>query len=387
MIYLDNHATTPCDPEVLDAMLPWMTEHFGNPHSDSHRFGRQAADAIGQALHIIAERLGAPEESVVITSGATESVWLAIRGVCTHPRQKRRRIVSVATEHPAVLDVLHDLAQEGFEVTTLAVSSDGIVDMTELEAVMGDDVALVTAMWANNEMGAVSDMKSIAEFAHRCGALVHSDATQAVGRILVDAREFDVDILSGSAHKFYGPKGIGFTVVGNGNRRVRLRPLISGGCQQRGRRGGTMNPAATIAMAKALELATQTLGEQSERIANLRDHLWDRLHQQIPGVQLNGPALSPRVNQGGHRLPGNLNLTLPDVEGETWMAATPTVAFSSGSACSSVDPAPSHVLSAMGLSESEARRSVRFGVGRFNTQDEIDRAAEALLESYGRLKP
>ena len=379
MIYLDNHATTACDARVVDAMLPWLTESFGNPHSDSHEFGRTAATGIGTAMNSIAASIGAPADNLVITSGATESVLLAIRGVCTYPRQQRRTIVTVATEHPAVLDVTAELAREGFEVKMIGVDASGLVDLNRLREAMSDDVALVTIMWANNEVGTVAPMKEIADITHQHGAILHSDGTQAIGRIDVNVREADVDLVSGSAHKFYGPKGIGFLTVGNGNRRVRIRPTMVGGGQQRGRRGGTMNPAGVIAMAKALELCVAESSDR-QRIHKLRDRLWTGLSARIGSLRLNGLPL-----KDDRRLAGNLNVMLSNIEGESWMAAAPDVAFSSGSACSSVDPTPSHVLLAMGLTESEARRSVRFGIGRLNDEAEIDAAIDALVEAHQRL--
>jgi cysteine desulfurase len=385
MIYLDNHASTRCDPRVVDAMLPWLAEHFGNPHSESHQYGRESGDVISKSVGELATMLGAPRESIVVTSGATESNNLAIRGVCLHPRQKRRHIVTVTTEHPAVLDVVDELEQQGFRVTRVGVlqagSPDaGIVDLDQLDDAVDDDTALVSVMWANNEIGAIAPMKSIAEICHARGALLHSDATQAVGRLAVDVREADIDLLSATAHKFYGPKGTGLLVVGNGNRRVRLKPQIVGGGQQRNLRSGTMNPAGTVGITAALRLCLEEMPVAPTRCRQLRDLLYQRLSDAIDGIELNGPSLA-----GEHRLPGNLNLVLPSVEGAAWMSATPDVAFSSGSACSSVEAKPSHVLTALGLSESAARRSVRFGIGRFNTEDEIEDASKQLIASYRQL--
>lgn len=379
MIYLDNHATTACDPRVVEAMLPWLTESFGNPHSDSHEFGRTAAAGVRSAVELIAKSVGVQADHLVITSGATESILLGIRGVCTYPRQNRRTIVTTATEHAAVSDVATELSRDGFDIKTVGVDDRGVPDLDDLRDSMSDDVALVSVMWANNEVGTISPMKEIAEIAHQHGALLHSDATQAMGRFDVDACATDVDLISGSAHKFYGPKGVGFLTVGNGNRRVRVRPTLVGGGQQRGRRGGTMNPAAVIAMAEALKLSESDSAERS-RIRNLRDRLWTGLSSRIPSLGLNGLPLD-----NAQRLAGNLNVMLDAVEGESWMAAAPNVAFSSGSACSSVDPAPSHVLLAMGLTESQARRSVRFGVGRFNNESQIDDAVTLLVAAHDRL--
>lgn len=365
-------------------MLPWLSEHFGNPHSN-HLYGRHAADAIHMAIAEIAQRLGTPSDSVVITSGATESNNLAIRGFCTHPRQKRRHIVTVTTEHPAVLDVIADLEKEGFRVTRVPViqtgSPDaGIVDLNPLERAIDDDTALVSVMWANNEIGAIAPMQEIAKLCHSRGAILHSDATQAVGRVPVDVSAVDVDLLSATGHKLYGPKGTGLLIVGNGNRRVRLRPQIVGGGQQRGIRSGTMNPAGTVGLATAIQICSESLSDHGTHVSSLRTQLWNRLSAGIEGITFNGPEWLP-----DKRIPGNLNIVIPSIEGAAWMSAAEQIAFSSGSACSGADAAPSHVLTAIGLSESEARRSVRFGLGRFNTDQEIELAAELLVAAYNHV--
>ncbi|MGB7328893.1 MAG: cysteine desulfurase family protein [Rubripirellula sp.] len=385
MIYLDNHSTTACDPQVVEAMLPWLTQDYGNPHS-GHRAGMAAADAIDRSAKSVAKLVGAAPETIVFTSGATEANNLAIRGVCLHPRQKRRHIVTVATEHPAVLDVCEDLKRDGFRVTVVPVipagsPKAGVVDLDRLADAIDDDTAIVSVMAANNEVGAIAGLHEIAELAHRHGALFHCDATQMIGRLPIDIAAADIDLVSASAHKFYGPKGIGMLIVGGGDRRVRLRPEIVGGGQQRGLRSGTMAPAMVVGLTRALELCSQSMEADRACVRAMRDHFWNRLRGGIEGAELNGPSLD-----GGDRLVGNLNLRLASVEGETWMAAVPDIAFSTGSACSNVDPMPSHVLIAMGLSESEARRSARFGIGRFNTMDQIDRAADALIDAIDRLK-
>ncbi|MGB1707146.1 MAG: cysteine desulfurase family protein [Rubripirellula sp.] len=384
MIYLDNHATTRCDPRVVDAMVPWLSEHYGNPHS-SHSLGVESHQAMEKAVCQIAGLLNAPVDSVVMTSGATESNNLAIRGMCLHPRQKRRHIVTVSTEHPAVLDVFADLQGSGFRVTHVPVQPNGstnagIVDLGQLEEAIDDDTALVSVMWANNEIGAIAPMRDIAGLCHDRGALLHSDATQAVGRIPVDMLDADIDLLSATAHKLYGPKGTGLLVVGNSNRRVRLNPQIVGGGQQRGIRSGTMNPAGIIGMATAMQLCNDEMNDHHERVARLRDHLWVTLNSRIEGLRLNGPEFGPE-----RRLPGNLNLALPAIEGQAWMSAVPEIAFSSGSACSAAHTAPSHVLTALEIDESAARRSARFGVGRFNHVDDIEAACEMLVEGHAKL--
>jgi cysteine desulfurase len=384
MIYLDNHATTRCDPRVVDAMVPWLSEHYGNPHS-SHSLGVESSQAMENAVAQIAKLVNAPVDSVVMTSGATESNNLAIRGMCTHPRQKRRHLVTVSTEHPAVLDVFEDLQKNGFRVTHVPVQQTGtpeagIVDLQQLQEAIDDDTALVSVMWANNEIGAIAPMKEIARICHDRGALLHSDATQAVGRIPVDVLDADIDLLSATGHKLYGPKGTGLLIVGNSKRRVRLNPQIVGGGQQRGIRSGTMNPAGIIGMATAMQLCTDGMHDHHQRVAQLRDQIWGTLNASIDGLHLNGPDFNQT-----RRLPGNLNFALPAIEGQAWMSAVPEIAFSSGSACSAADSAPSHVLTALGIKESMARRSARFGIGRFNQSEEIQTACEMLIQGHTKL--
>ncbi len=385
MIYLDHHATTPLDPRVVEVMLPWMTTHFGNPHSQSHAVGRRAAAACEEAFAAIAGLIGAEADSIIQTSGATESNNLAIDGVMRHPRQRRRHIITAATEHPAVLDPIARLEREGFRVTVLPVRQQGQrdcgrVDPDQLRAAMDDDTALVSLMWANNEIGVLQPMAELAEISHAAGALFHTDATQALGRVEIDVAAVDIDLLSGSAHKFYGPKGVGFLYVGSQRRRVRLRPLLEGGGQQRGLRSGTVNSVGLIGMAEALQICTDAVAMDHVRLGSLRDELWARLQAAFPGIELNGPELHPEL-----RLAENLNVSLADVDGATLMAAAPDLAISSGAACSNVDPKPSHVLTAIGLSESRARRSLRFGLGRGTTAKEIAAAVEMLVAGHRKL--
>jgi len=384
VIYLDNHATTPCDPLAVERMLPWFTDFFGNPHS-AHQAGQIAADAIRNSLQSIARLINVDVDKLVVTSGATESNQLAIRGAVTHPRQRRRHLVSVTSEHPAVLDVLKDLETDGFKVTLVPVvqqghPSAGTVDMDRLADAITGETALVSVMWANNENGAINPMAEISELCSLHGCLLHCDATQALGRLPVDLQSVKIDLLSATAHKFYGPKGTGFLVVGGGERRIRLRPQMLGGGQQSGIRSGTMNPAGIVGMAAAFEQSVKDLSEQPDRMRGLRDQLWSRLNEGIEGLVLNGAEL-----EGTQRLSGNLNLQLPGIEGQAWMSSAPEVLFSSGSACSGHDAAPSHVLTAIGLNSDQARRSVRFGVGRFNTIEDIEAASHRLVESYQRL--
>lgn len=387
MIYLDNHATTPCDVRVADAMMPWLVEKFGNPHSTSHQFGREAKAALDSSLALIASKLGISADAILITSGATESNNLAIDGVCRHPRQKRRHVITSTIEHPSVLDVVDRLERDGFRVTRVPVHPVGHhrVGQIQLDALadaIDDDTAMVTVHWANNEIGVIQPMQEIAGLVHACDALLHSDATQAVGRIDIDLDSADVDLISASAHKFYGPKGVGLLTFAGGpsRRRIRLKPMIVGGGQQHHLRSGTLSPANAVAMATALDLALVERETTHAKIIALRNSLWNGLQQGIEGIRLNGPALD-----SSGRLAGNLNCMLPAIEGEAWMAACPLVAFSSGSACSSVDAKPSHVLTGLDLGESESRQSVRFGVGKFNTANEIEDAIGQLVAAYKSL--
>lgn len=386
VIYLDNHATTRCDPRVVEALVPMLVENYGNVSSRTHVLGRAAAAAYESAIESLASNLGCGGEEVVITSGATESNNLAILGFCTHPRQRRRHVITVASEHSAVLDPVAQLESTGFRITRLPVVAQGDrqagrIDLDRLSAALDDDTALVSIMMANNEIGVLQDLPAIAELCHARGAVLHSDATQAFGRVPVDVEQLGVDLASGSAHKFYGPKGVGLLYVRRRGRRVRLRPGIVGGGQQQGLRSGTLNSPGAVAMATALRICVEGFPTEPLRIAQLAERLWQRLSSRIDGLQLNGPAREDEL-----RLAGNLNICFPDIEGAALMAATPSLAVSSGSACSATDPEPSHVLIALGLSESEARRTLRFGVGRFNTEPEIDQAADALAASYERLK-
>lgn len=387
-IYLDHHSTTPVDASVIEQMLPWMQQP-ANPHS-GHQWGRRASAAIDQSLATIADHLGTEPNKIVVTSGATESNNLAITGFCHHPRQKRRQIVTLATEHPCVLDATKDLQRNGFTVVMAKVDSCGRVDLQHLESICTDQTAMVSVAWANNEIGVVADIAAIATIAHRCGAVVHSDATQMIGRRSIDIQSSDVDLVSGSAHKFYGPRGCGFLIVGGGRgvgggpRRIRLRPQMVGGGQQFGLRGGTMNVASIVGMAAALEVSMADQTRHRSGMRRLRDMLWSRLKAGIDGLSdrsINGPPLGD-----DDRLEGNLNFALRDIEGEAWIAAADEIAFSSGSACSQVDPEPSHVLRAIGLDESTARRSVRFGIGRGNDESQIIAASEALIAAHRRLK-
>ncbi|QDS87791.1 Cysteine desulfurase [Rosistilla ulvae] len=381
LIYLDNHATTPCDRRVVDAMLPLLLETYGNPHSTSHVAGNAAADAVADAMDSLAANLGATAGELIATSGATESTNLALLGHCLHPRNRKRHIVTAITEHPAVLDPIESLRREGFAVTVLNVDANGQIDPEQFADTLTDDTAIVSLMLANNEIGSLHPLANLVDIAHRRGIPVHTDATQAVGRVEIDLGQLEVDLLSCSAHKFYGPKGAGLLYVRRQGRLARIKPQLFGGGQQRRLRPGTMNPAGIVGMATALQLCVDNMPSETLQIRQLRQRMFTGLNQRIPGLQLNGPPLDSDL-----RLVSNLNLMFPGVEGEAIMLASPQLAVSSGSACSSVDATASHVLLGIGRSEQEARSSLRIGFGRFNTLAQIDQATAMLADAYDQMR-
>ncbi len=389
LIYFDNHATTPLDPTALDAMLPLLQEFFANAGSVTHEAGRHVAEIVERSIASIATAIGAAYDEVVITSGATESNNLALLGTCLHPRQQRRKIVSVVTEHKAVLDPLLRLQQLGFEICLAPVVQHpqvdaGRVDMDAIAALIDAETALVSVMLANNEIGVIQPIAQIAELCRGVGCLLHTDATQAVGRMKVDVDALDVDLLSFSAHKCYGPKGVGALFVRRRERRVKLQSQIVGGGQQHNFRSGTLNTAGIVGMEAAISACSKNMTSDQSRILAMRNRLYDSLNQKIVGLQLNGPALE--YGEPNHRLAGNLNCCFYPFEGQSLMLATPQLAVSSGSACTSANPSPSHVLQAVGRSEEESRSSLRFGIGRFNSEDQVDRAAELLADAVARLQ-
>ena len=387
-IYLDDHATTRVDPRVVDAMLPYLTNIFGNPDSVNHRFGWDAQQAVDNSRQSIASCFQAKPKDIVFTSGATESNNLALRGVCLRNQQKGKHVISVVTEHHAILDPLDRLRRrEGFEVTLLPVSkheagSIGAIDLAQLEAAIRSDTVLVSVMFANNEIGTIQPITEIGKFCREKNILFHTDATQAVGRIPIDVDAMYIDLMSFSAHKFYGPKGVGGLYVRRDGPRPKLMPLVDGGGQEGGLRAGTLNPAGIVAMARALELSTGEFETERERLCGLRNNLYAQLTNNFPDLLLNGPAL----DDGHHRLVNNLNVCFGDVDGEALMMSTPDLAISSGSACSSTNPEPSHVLRAIGRSDDETRASLRFGLGRFTTAEEVNVAVELLTKSILRLR-
>ncbi len=385
MIYLDNHATTRVDPRVVEAMLPWFTEHYGNAGSVVHPFGEAAREAVAASRQTIAAAIDADPEEIVFTSGATESNNLAIRGVAERPKRRGDHLVSVATEHRAVLDPLNRLAKRGYAVTLLDVEQDGSpragwLDPQRVADAITDQTCLVSVMLANNEIGVVQPIAEIARVCRERGVLLHCDATQAVGKIAVSVRELGVDLMSFTAHKLYGPKGIGALYVRRRDPIVRLETQISGGGQERGRRSGTTNVPGVVGFAKAIELCQAELTSESQRLRVLRDGLFERLIAEVEGIRLVGPTLA------GDRLTHNLNIALPALDGETVMLRMPDVAVSSGAACSATDPEPSHVLRALGMTPDQARCTLRIGLGRFTTAEEVEQAADRLIAAIGGLR-
>ncbi len=386
-IYMDNHATTRLDPRVLDAMLPYFTENFGNPGSTTHSFGHAAKEAVDAARQEIAAAIGARPKEIVFTSGATESNNLAIKGVAAKHGQRGKHVVSVATEHPAVLDPLKSLARHGFEITLLPVTPSperraGLIRVEQVAEALRNDTILVSVMLANNEIGALQPLGEIGRLCRQRGVLLHSDATQAVGKVPVDVDQLQVDLMSFTAHKIYGPKGIGALYVRHGRPPVRLEPMIDGGGQEGGLRSGTLNPPGIVGFARALGLCLEDLPAESARLRDLRDRLFAGLTAALCGVSLNGPALEPPEL----RLPGNLNVSFAGVEGEALLIHLRDIALSSGSACTSANPEPSHVLRGLGLNNEVVRSSVRFGLGRFNTTEEVDHVIARVAETIANLR-
>jgi cysteine desulfurase len=376
-IYLDNHATTPVDPRVLDAMLPYFSERFGNAASRSHSFGWEAERAVERAREQVARLIGASPKEIVFTSGATESDNLAIKGIveAASEREKKGRtghIVTQATEHKAVLDCCHRLEESGVRVTVLPVNTDGIIDLQELRKALDDQTTLVTIMFANNEIGTIQPVADIGALCSERGIPFHTDAVQAAGKIPIDVEAMNIDALSLSAHKMYGPKGVGALYIRH-NPRLRVAAQIDGGGHERGFRSGTLNVPAIVGMGEACEIALREREAESRRIAALRDRLKQKLEAGLTEVHINGTM--------EHRLPGNLNVTFRGVDGEALLMALDDIALSSGSACTSAAIEPSYVLRALGLGEDEAESSIRFGIGRFNTEAEIDYVANRIIEA------
>ena len=368
-VYLDNQATTPMDPAVRDAMWPYLTEQFGNPHSNDHRFGWEASAAIREARAQVAELINADDDEIVFTSGATESCNLALRGVAKRSdNDQRDRIVTLATEHPAVLETVHDLARTGHDAIVLPVEPDGLLDLAKLDRVLDERTLIVSVMAVNNEIGVLQPLADIASRCHAAGALFHTDATQAAGRLPIDVDDWKVDLLSLSSHKVYGPKGVGALYVRSG---VELEPIITGGAQERGLRGGTLPTALIAGFGVACELAAQKQEEDCARIGALTARLYRRLREAHPRLRLFGHE---RL-----RVVGNLNIGIPGIAAEEVIRNTAErIAVSSGSACSSATSEPSKVLLALGLDADTAATGFRVSLGRFTTDDDIETAIATL---------
>jgi cysteine desulfurase len=376
-IYFDHNATTPCLPEVLEAMTPYFTSLYGNASSSHHVYGWLAEEAVEIAREQVAHLIGATPKEIVFTSGATESVNLAIRGVANANLNRGKHFVTLSTEHKAVLDTLADLRQEGFEVTVLPVDGNGLVDLNQLEGAIRDDTVMVAAMFANNETGVLQPIQEIADLTRSKGVLLLSDGVQAVGKIPLDVHRMDIDLVPLSAHKFYGPKGVGALYIKKSQPGVHLKACITGGGQELGRRSGTLNIPGIVGLGKAAEIASREMDRDGLRLKPLRDKLENALLA-LDGCRLNGHPV--------HRLPHVSNISFAGVNGKDWLIRiNKELAVSSGSACSSITDKPSHVLKAMGLENELAKSTLRFGLGKSTTDEQVDFAIEFVKESYRQM--
>jgi cysteine desulfurase len=377
-IYMDNHATTPVDPRVLEAVLPYFNDKFGNAASRNHVFGWTAEEAVENARAQIARLVNATPKEIIFTSGATESNNLAIKGAAEMYHEKGNHIITQVIEHKAVLDTCKRLEKYGFEVTYLPVERDGRINLDDLRRAITPKTILISIMYANNEIGVIQPINEIGKIAKEKGVLFHCDGVQAVGKIPVDVQKDNIDVLSLSAHKIYGPKGCGGLYVRRRNPRVQLSAIIDGGGHERGMRSGTLNVPGIVGFGKACELCMNEMAEEGERLRRLRDHLKDGLFAQLDEVYSNGSMT--------HRLPHNLNVSFAFVEGESLLMGINDVAVSSGSACTSATLEPSYVLKALGVGEDLAHTSIRFGLGRFNTEEEVDYVIGRVVETVNRLR-
>jgi cysteine desulfurase len=377
-IYMDNNATTRTDPRVVDAMLPYFTEHFGNAGSRNHAFGWEAEEAVEQAREQVAALVGAGAKEIIFTSGATESNNLALKGVAQMYKKKGNHIITAKTEHKAVIDPCKRLERDGFEVTFLEVDKFGRVSAEQIAEAMTRKTILISVMAANNEIGTLNPIKDIGKLCKSKGVLFHTDAVQAVGKVPVDVEEMGIDLMSLSGHKIYGPKGIGALYVRRKDPRVRLEPIIDGGGQERGMRSGTLAVTNIVGLAKACELCHQEMPAEAKRLFALRERLRIGITSRLEEVHLNGHPTE--------RLPGNLNLSFAYVEGEAMMMGIKNIAVSSGSACTSASLEPSYVLKALGVGDELAHSSIRFGLGRFNTQEEVDFVIDDVVKAVTHLR-
>ena len=377
-IYLDNQATTAIDPGVFQAMEPWFKDKFGNAASRNHAYGWEAEEAVEIAREAVAAIINALPKEIIFTSGATEANNLALQGAARFYQEQGQHIITIKTEHKAVLDVCGYLEKEGFEITCLPVGKDGILDVNKLADAIRPDTILVSVMHANNEIGVIQPIKEIGALCKSKEIIFHVDAAQSVGKIPVDVIEMNIDLLSISAHKFYGPKGVGALFIRRKNPRIQLKPIMFGGGHERGIRSGTLPVPNIVGLGKACEIATEVMINESRKIAALRDALLKGIRDENPNARINGSMKQ--------RLAGNLNMRFPGINNEAVIAAVPEIAISSGAACTTSTMEPSHVLLALGLSKNEAYSSLRFGIGRFNTKEDIDIASESINRCMKKLK-
>ena len=377
-IYMDNNATTRTDPRVVQAMLPYFTEKYGNAASRNHAFGWEAEEAVDQAREQVASLIGASAKEVIFTSGATESNNLAIKGVASMYRKKGNHVITAVTEHKAVIDPCKRLERDGFQVTFLPVDKDGRVSAEQVAAAMTDKTILVSVMAANNEIGTLQPVGEIGKLCKQRGVLFHTDAVQAVGKVPVDVEEMEIDLLSLSAHKIYGPKGVGALYVRRKDPRVRLDAILDGGGHERGMRSGTLAVPLIVGLGLACELCRKELEPESKRLKALRERLRQGIMGKLEDVYINGHPTE--------RLPGNMNLSFAYVEGEAMMMGIKDVAVSSGSACTSASLEPSYVLKALGVGDELAHSSIRFGLGRFNTEEEVDYVVDDVVRAVNHLR-
>src|SRR5271168_3528108 len=377
-IYMDNHATSQLDPRVLEAMLPYFTAKFGNAASRNHSFGWEAEQGVETAREQVAKLIGASAKEIIFTSGATESNNLAIKGVAEMYRERGNHIITQVTEHKAVLDACKRLEKYGYRITYLPVKADGLIDLEDLKRAIDDKTILVSIMAANNEIGVVQPIAEIGKICHEKGVLFHTDAVQAVGKIPVDVQKMNIDVLSLSAHKIYGPKGVGALYVRRRNPRVQITEQINGGGHERGMRSGTLNVPGIVGLGKACEIAGDEMVAETARLTELRDYMKAKFENKLDYVHVNGNM--------EHHLPGNLNMSFVYVEGESLLMGINDIAVSSGSACTSATLEPSYVLKALGLGDDVAHSSIRFGLGRFNTQAEVDYVADKVIGIVKKLR-
>jgi len=377
-IYMDNHATSQLDPRVLEAMLPYFTAKFGNAASRNHSFGWEAEQGVETAREQIARLIGATAKEIIFTSGATESNNLAIKGIAEMYRERGNHIITQVTEHKAVLDTCKRLEKYGYRVTYLPVKADGLIDLDDLKRAIDDKTILVSIMFANNEIGVVQPIAEIGKLCHERNVIFHTDGVQAIGKIPVDVNAMNIDVLSLTAHKLYGPKGAGALYVRRRNPRVQISAQMDGGGHERGMRSGTLNVPGIVGLGAACEIAREEMASEAARLARLRDKLKAKLESSLDYVHVNGSM--------EHRLPGNLNMSFVYVEGESLLMGINEIAVSSGSACTSATLEPSYVLKALGLGDDVAHSSIRFGLGRFNTEAEVDYVADKLIDIVQKLR-